>query len=46
MMGFKIIWHVLKGDPHVGSQNIYNMLTGDPHGGLQNNLACVKRRSS
>ena len=46
MMGFKIIWHVLRGDPHDGPQNIYNSLTGDPHDGLQNNFACVKRRSS
>ena len=44
MMGFKIIWHMLKGDLHDGPQIIYNMLTGDPHGGLQNSLACVKRR--
>ena len=36
MMGFKTIWHVLKGDPHDQPQNIYNMLKGDPHDGLQN----------
>ena len=46
MRGFKIIWHVLKGDPHDGPQNIYNMLTGDPQDGLKINLACAKRRSS
>ena len=46
MMGFKIIWHVLKGDHHDGPQKIYNMLTGDTHDGLQNNLAFVKRRYS
>ena len=38
MMGFKIIWHVLKGDLHDGHQNSYNLLTGDPHAGLQNNV--------
>ena len=37
MMGCKIFWHVLKGDPHDAPQNSYNMLTGDPHDGLQNN---------
>ena len=38
MMGFKRIWHVLKGDPHHGPQFIYNKLTGDPNDGLQNNF--------
>ena len=41
MMGFQIMWHVLKGDPDDGPRNIYNMLTGDTHDRLQNNLACV-----
>ena len=38
MMGFKILWHVLKGDPHDEPQFIYNKLTGDLHDGLQNNF--------
>ena len=38
MLGFKIIWHLLKGDPHGGPQNIYSMSTEDPHYGLQNNF--------
>ena len=35
MMGFKIFWHVLNGDPNDGPQIIYNTLRGDPLDGLR-----------